>query len=47
MKGMEVPKDHKVVKVPTRPPTTPIPMRKATVSMMNIKRNTMKKMHRM
>ena len=47
VKGMEVPKDHKVVKVPTRQPTTPIPMRKATVSMMKSKRNTMKKMHRM
>jgi hypothetical protein len=44
VKGMEVPKDHKVVKVPTRQPTTPISMRKATVSMMNIKRNTLKKL---
>ena len=46
-KGMEVPRDPTTVKVPTRQPTMPIPMRKAMVmvTMMNTKRNTMKRMH--
>ena len=47
VRDMEVPKDPKMVKVPTRQPTMPIPMRKAMVmvTMMNTKRNTMKRMH--
>ena len=47
VRDMEVPKDPKMVKVPTRQPTMPIPMRKAMVTMMTIKKSTMKKMHLM
>ena len=49
VRDMEVPQDPKMVKVPTRQPIMPIPMRKAMVMviMMNTKRNTMKRMHHM